>query len=59
MFSYVIGRQYDKDGNNVNWWEKVTDENFRKKAQCIIDQYSNYTAENGMNVRSSFLDTPI
>lgn len=44
------GRQFDKDGNNVNWWDKTTDELFKKKAQCIIDQYSNYTAENGMKV---------
>ncbi|XP_035227775.1 neprilysin-2-like [Stegodyphus dumicola] len=44
------GRQFDKDGNNVNWWDQKTDELFKKKAQCIIDQYSNYTAENGMQV---------
>ncbi|KFM76718.1 Membrane metallo-endopeptidase-like 1, partial [Stegodyphus mimosarum] len=44
------GRQFDKDGNNVNWWDQKTDELFKKKAQCIIDQYSNFTAENGMQV---------
>ncbi|GFT19377.1 neprilysin-2 [Nephila pilipes] len=44
------GRQFDKDGNNVNWWDTTTDELFKKKARCIIEQYGNYTAENGLNV---------
>ncbi|XP_035210704.1 neprilysin-2-like isoform X2 [Stegodyphus dumicola] len=44
------GRQFDKDGNNVNWWEQKTDELFEKKAQCIVEQYGNYTAENGMRL---------
>ncbi|XP_054716984.1 neprilysin-2-like [Uloborus diversus] len=44
------GRQFDKDGNNKNWWDKTTDELFKKKAQCIIDQYSNYTTETGLQV---------
>ena len=52
-FLIFAGRQFDKDGNNVNWWDKSTDELFKKKSQCIIDQYSNYTAENGMKVRHS------
>lgn len=45
------GRQFDKDGNNINWWDPTTDDLFRKKAQCIIDQYSNFTVgENGLQV---------
>ncbi|XP_077508957.1 neprilysin-2-like isoform X3 [Amblyomma americanum] len=41
------GRQFDKDGNNVNWWEHETDQRFRERAQCIIDQYGNYTVAKG------------
>ncbi|XP_064459407.1 neprilysin-2-like isoform X2 [Ornithodoros turicata] len=45
------GRQFDKDGNNLNWWEHETDLKFRDRAQCIIEQYGNYTVkENGMKV---------
>lgn len=37
------GRQFDKEGNLVDWWEAGTQKAFVKKAQCIIDQYGNYT----------------
>ena len=48
---YVIGRQYDKDGNLVQWWSDQVIAAFKEKAQCIIDQYSNYTVEEvSMNV---------
>lgn len=45
------GRQFDKDGNNRNWWNAQTDERFKERAQCIIDQYGNYTVpEVGLKV---------
>lgn len=45
------GRQFDKDGNLVDWWAPPTKEAFLKKAQCIIDQYGNYTVpEINLNV---------
>uniref|UniRef100_A0A646QC39 Neprilysin n=1 Tax=Hemiscolopendra marginata TaxID=943146 RepID=A0A646QC39_9MYRI len=37
------GRQYDSEGNSVNWWEEETENEFLQKAQCFIDQYSNFT----------------
>lgn len=37
------GRQYDLNGNLFNWWNPGTERQFLKKAQCIIEQYSNYT----------------
>ena len=39
----VAGRQFDKDGNLVQWWDDVVIARFKERAQCIIDQYSNYT----------------
>ncbi|XP_057330759.1 neprilysin-2-like [Microplitis mediator] len=45
------GSQYDKNGNLVDWWDPSTKEKYLRKAQCIIDQYDNYTIkEIGMNV---------
>lgn len=37
------GRKYDKDGNLNEWWNKQTGKAFTNKAQCIIDQYGNYS----------------
>ncbi|KAI0216966.1 hypothetical protein LSAT2_031116 [Lamellibrachia satsuma] len=39
------GRQYDKNGNLRQWWNNNTIFAFRKRAQCIVDQYSNYKLE--------------
>ncbi|XP_037931990.1 neprilysin-1-like [Teleopsis dalmanni] len=36
------GRQFDKDGNMMQWWNNATIEAFRERTQCIIDQYSKY-----------------
>ena len=47
----TVGRQYDKDGNLRQWWNNGTIKAFRQRAQCIIDQYSDYVLEQiGMNV---------
>ena len=46
-----IGRMFDKDGNLVQWWSEDVIHKFKEQAQCIVDQYSNYTVEEvGMNV---------
>ncbi|XP_059610149.1 neprilysin-2-like [Phlebotomus argentipes] len=37
------GRQFDLDGNLVDWWEPDTKKAYLEKASCIIDQYGNYT----------------
>ncbi|KAK9722856.1 Peptidase family M13 [Popillia japonica] len=46
------GRQFDKEGNLVDWWAPETQNAFIKKAQCIIDQYGNYSVpEVGLNLK--------
>ncbi|XP_075540860.1 M13 family metallopeptidase neprilysin 3 isoform X2 [Dermacentor variabilis] len=40
------GREYDKSGNLNQWWKNSTIQSFQSRAQCFIDQYSNYTANN-------------
>ena len=44
-------RQFDKDGNMMQWWNNATVKAFRERAQCIIDQYSKYKIDEiGMNI---------
>ena len=45
------GRQFDKNGNLQQWWSDEVIQKFKARAQCIIDQYGNYTVpEIGLNV---------
>lgn len=36
------GRQFDLDGNLVDWWDADTKTKFLDKTKCIIDQYANF-----------------
>ncbi|XP_039280391.1 neprilysin-2 [Nilaparvata lugens] len=51
------GRQFNKDGNLVDWWQEETKKKYLEKAMCIIHQYGNYTAHkvnlklNGINTQ--------
>ena len=40
------GRQFDLNGNLVDWWQEETKTAFLAKAKCIIEQYGNYTETN-------------
>ncbi|KAJ5808419.1 hypothetical protein N7474_009688 [Penicillium riverlandense] len=37
------GRHYDETGNYTNWWDEKTVKAFEERAQCFVDQYSNFT----------------
>ena len=37
------GRQFDLNGNLVDWWQEDTKNAYLKKATCIIQQYGNFT----------------
>lgn len=50
------GRQYDSKGNLLNWWKASTESKFLERAQCMINQYGNFTEPStGLNVTYLFL----
>jgi len=51
------GRQFDQDGNLVNWWEPDTARRYLAKAECIIQQYSGYSLPELGNLRVNGLNT--
>jgi putative endopeptidase len=42
------GRQYDKDGNLKDWWTEKDAENFKARAQVLIDFYNNIEVAPGV-----------
>ena len=37
------GRQYDEDGNLNDWWNDEAEAAYKKRTECLIEQYSNFT----------------
>lgn len=54
------GRLFDCDGNLHRWWSDSAIESFHERAQCLIDQYGEYTVPevnmnlDGVNTQVSF-----
>jgi len=44
------GRQYDSQGNLRDWWKKEDADNFTKRADQVVQQYSKYTVLNNLNL---------
>ncbi|KAI9249465.1 hypothetical protein BDA99DRAFT_488321 [Phascolomyces articulosus] len=49
------GRQYNADGKLENWWSPETAKHFNEMAQCITDQYGNFTFK-GPDGKDTHLD---
>ena len=44
------GRQFDFAGNLKDWWTKKDAAEFERRAACVVDQYSGYTAVDEVKV---------
>ncbi|KAM4046811.1 phosphate-regulating neutral endopeptidase PHEX [Anomaloglossus baeobatrachus] len=48
------GRKYDKDGNLHPWWTTESEEKFKERTKCVVDQYNDYYWKlAGMNVKGT------
>jgi endothelin-converting enzyme/putative endopeptidase len=44
------GRQYDGDGNLRDWWTAQDQAEFKKRAQCLVDEYSSFSPVEGVKL---------
>jgi putative endopeptidase len=50
------GRQFDSKGNLRDWWSKEDGAEFEKRAQCIVDQYAQYTIVDDIKINSKLTE---
>lgn len=46
------GRQFDFKGNLRDWWQPADAKEFELRAQCIVDQYAQYTVTGDVKINS-------
>jgi len=46
------GRQFDAQGNLKDWWTEKDAREFTDRAQCIVDQYAQYTIVDEIKINS-------
>ena len=49
------GRQFDAKGNLVDWWTEADRQAFKVRAKCIIDQFSGFEVEKGLNQKGELV----
>ncbi|HZE72296.1 MAG TPA: M13 family metallopeptidase [Pyrinomonadaceae bacterium] len=43
------GAKFDADGNLANWWTDEDLKNFKARAQCVVDEFSAFEVQPGLN----------
>uniref|UniRef100_K1R8P8 Neprilysin n=1 Tax=Magallana gigas TaxID=29159 RepID=K1R8P8_MAGGI len=51
------GRQYDKDGNLKQWWTDDVIQKFKTQAQCLIDQYGDFSVPEADGMKMNGINT--
>jgi len=50
------GRQFDAQGNLKDWWTEKDAKEFNDRAQCIVDQYAQYTIVDEIKINSKLTE---
>src|SRR5579859_7467430 len=50
------GRQFDAKGNLRDWWTKEDADQFTTRAQCVVDQYAQYTVIDDIKINSKLTE---
>ncbi len=50
------GRQFDAQGNLKDWWTTGRRKSFNQRAQCVVDQYAQYTVVDDIKINSKLTE---
>jgi putative endopeptidase len=50
------GRQFDARGNLHDWWKEKDAKEFTDRAQCVVDQYAQYTVIDDIKINSKLTE---
>jgi putative endopeptidase len=50
------GRQFDARGNLRDWWTATDAKAFEQRAQCVVDQYAEYTVIDDIKINSKLTE---
>ncbi len=50
------GRQFDAHGNLKDWWTEQDAKAFTERAQCVVDQYAQYTVVDDIKINSKLTE---
>ena len=50
------GRQFDAQGNLKDWWTKDDAGNYTGRAQCVVDQYAQYTVVDDIKINAKLTE---
>ena len=50
------GRQFDAKGNLRDWWTAADGKAFEERAQCVVDQYAQYTVVDDIKINSKLTE---
>lgn len=51
-----VGRRYDAQGNLRDWWTPQDADQFKRRAQCIVDEYSDFKVGDDLNVNGRLVE---
>ena len=49
------GSQFDATGNLFNWWTESDLKNFKERAECVVNQFSGFEVEKGLNMNGKLV----
>jgi putative endopeptidase len=49
------GSEFDAQGNLKNWWTEADKKNFAERADCVVNQFSDFEAEPGLHLQGKLV----